>query len=371
MKTATLSTTDPAAESSAVLTSVRLRALGSASLATGGLAAAIYAGSHGLKYFDRALTDYAVGALVALFAATYRFCLWVDRPPTRILFRRAWGHLAERRRRKRAGEDPGSAVRLSANSLADGYGAQSFIRRRSLGRWLAHMSLSWGSMLAFAVAFPLVFGWLHFAPLENGAVYQVHVFGIPVHRVPVHSLRAWLGFNALNISAVLVIFGAVLASWRRLTDPGEQATQTFSQDGLPLLLLFAVSATGLALTFSSRLFGGAGYPIFSGIHAWVVIVLLVYIPFGKLFHILQRFAWLAVQVNKDEAESAEQAACKICGKPFASRAQVGDLIEISRLLGQDFTYHTGGGDNVHYQEVCPACRRRLLALNQNLALEGY
>jgi nitrate reductase gamma subunit len=44
-------------------------------------------------------------------------------------------------------------------------------------------------------------------------------------------------FNLLNISAILVLVGLVLAGWRRLTDPGERATQTFYEDIMPLLLI--------------------------------------------------------------------------------------------------------------------------------------
>ena len=39
-----------------------------------------------------------------------------------------------------------------------------------------HACLSWGGMLAFAVTFPLVFGWIHFETLPDDAeIYRVFV----------------------------------------------------------------------------------------------------------------------------------------------------------------------------------------------------
>ena len=58
---------------------------------------------------------------------------------------------------------------------------------------------------------------------------------------------AFLIFHALNWSSWLVIFGSVYYLRRRLTNPGLIATQTFEGDLLPLILLIAISVTGLCL----------------------------------------------------------------------------------------------------------------------------
>jgi hypothetical protein len=46
---------------------------------------------------------------------------------------------------------------------------------------------------------------------------------------------------------------------------------------------------------------------------------------------------------------------------------VDDLKTVLDELGFDFRFATAAGD-LHYQDVCPPCRRRLLALNQGKAL---
>ena len=43
------------------------------------------------------------------------------------------------------------------------------------------------------------------------------------------------------------------------------------------------------------------------------------------------------------------------------------LLVLLDQLGFNFRFATADGE-VHYQEICPMCRRRLLALNQGRAL---
>ena len=44
-----------------------------------------------------------------------------------------------------------------------------------------HMLLSWGCVLAAAITFPLVFGWMHFRTrLDNQLTYATYLFGFPV-----------------------------------------------------------------------------------------------------------------------------------------------------------------------------------------------
>src|SRR5436305_15204207 len=53
----------------------------------------IFIGSRGLRDFDSALTGYAVATLFTLVALTYRYTLWIGRPPTWRYFRAAWVNL--------------------------------------------------------------------------------------------------------------------------------------------------------------------------------------------------------------------------------------------------------------------------------------
>ncbi|MBI2962381.1 MAG: MFS transporter [Deltaproteobacteria bacterium] len=315
--------------------------------------AAIAIGSGGLRHFDPALTHYAFASVIAAFAVAYRYGGWLGRPPTRRLLRRVL-ELALERGFARQGAH---AAGLAAARL----GAQSFIARRSRLRWVTHFCLSWGSMLAFAITFPLVFGWVHFetAPTE-AETYRAVLFGIVLDDFSVHSWKAFAAFNALNLSAILVLVGVALALYRRLREAGDFAVQQLAVDILPLVLLFAVSATGLLLTISSRALGGGGYPFFAVTHAATVIALLLYLPFGKLFHAVQRPAHVGIGLYKRAAASGAAARCVRCGAAFASAMQVADLKHVLGALAIEPRF----ADGLHYQDVCPGCRRRLLALNQ-------
>src|SRR5947209_20085065 len=50
----------------------------------------IFIGSRGLRDFDSALIGYTVATLFTLVALTYRYTLWISRPPTWRYFRAGW-----------------------------------------------------------------------------------------------------------------------------------------------------------------------------------------------------------------------------------------------------------------------------------------
>jgi hypothetical protein len=339
---------------------------------TGATAAAIAVGSVGMRHFDPALTGYAIGTLMAAFAVGYRFAVWAQRPPSRMYFRRGFELFFRRadaavQTEKKAAQIhvpvPHGAGTLGF-AVAKNFLAQDFIRRRGGYRWIMHLSLSGGCTLAFAITFPLVFGWIHFESFaDNAEMYRVNVFGLNVDSFSVHSFKAFLMFNLLNISAVLVLIGLVMAGWRRFTDAGERATQSFAEDIVPLLLIFAVTATGLALTVSYKFLAGHGHGIWAIVHMVSVVSLLLYIPFGKLFHIFQRTCSLCVSRYKKAGAAGARARCRRCGSDFASQMHVDDLKTVLDELGFDYRFANANGE-VHYQDICPACRRSLLALNQ-------
>src|SRR5262249_36182964 len=104
-------------------------------------------------------------------------------------------------------------------------------------------------------------------------------------------------FHLLDIAAVLVLGGVCIFLARRLRDPGTLATER-SSDFLALAGLFAVSITGLMLTASNLWMEGRFYTFLTTVHALTVILGLMYIPFGKLFHIFQRPANVGVAFYK-------------------------------------------------------------------------
>jgi len=139
------------------------------------------------------------------------------------------------------------------------------------------------------------------------------------------------------------------------------AVQQFADDLMPLILLFAICVTGLFLTGSTHLMHGLHYAFLSQLHAITVIVTLVYLPFGKFFHIFQRPAQLGVDFYKRAGKEGEQAVCIRCGNEYASRMQMDDLKKVQAAL--DIHYQLESGS--HYQDVCPKCRRKNLALIQD------
>ena len=328
------------------------------------VAGTIYAGSRGLKHFDWALTTYAVGSILAAFAVVYRYAVWAQRPPTKMYLKRGFQMFLRRGNSFSAGRN----TALLGKRLLDNFLLQKFITGRSYRRWIMHACLSWGGMLAFALTFPLVFGWIHFESLSSDAeIYRVFLFGFPVEQFSIHSLRGFVHFNLLNLSAIVMLAGLILSLQLRVTDKGELATQTFADDVLPLLLLFTVSVSGLMLTVSSRFLEGYGFQFIGMAHAASVIGLLLYLPFGKLFHIVQRPLSLGVSFYKDAGQRTARAFCRLCGEDYASQLHVQDLKTILDQLGFNFRFAAPEGE-IHYQEICPVCRRRLLALNQGRAL---
>ncbi|MPY94101.1 MAG: MFS transporter [Acidimicrobiia bacterium] len=324
-----------------------------------GVAVAVL-GSGNLRWFDAALVGYLFGSLFAIFGVVYRYLVWLRRPPTATLNRRGWEAF---RRPGRRGRNLASLPALVVSNLL----VQSFIRSRSRSRWLAHQLVFWGCVLAALVTFPLVFGLLHFRSVgQNGRRYRAVVGEVGTFTFDSRSLFGWVTFHLLDISAVLVLAGVFIFLARRLRDPGALAVER-SNDFLPLAGLFAVSVTGLALTASNLWMEGRFYVFLNTVHALTVILGLMYIPFGKLFHIFQRPANLGVAYYKAAGADGPQQRCARCGDPFASVLQMDDLKEVLPQVG--FDYSTPGGAN--YQDHCPACRRRLVTLAQSQRVGGF
>jgi hypothetical protein len=319
------------------------------------LLAAIFVGSNSLKHYDAALVPYTGACVFSAFGIGYRFAMWLRRPPTRKYWFRGWRIFFRPSKLAR------NVVRLAQVFFSD-FVEQRFIEKRSHARWAAHWLIAWGCILAAAVTFPLSFGWVHFdtAP-GNQEIYRAFVFGQHVSTFHLGTITAALTFNILDISAVMVLMGVAIALFRRARDRGAISVQQFAQDMMPLLMLFAISITGLFLTASTHLLHGLNYGFLSLLHAVTVIFTLLYLPFGKFFHIFQRPAQIGVQFYKDEGARTEQAACLRCGMPFASRMHIEDLKDVESSLGIHYQLPGGG----HYQDVCPACRRKSLALAQD------
>lgn len=322
----------------------------------------IVVGSRNLAHFDAALVAYTFSVLFATFGLTYRYSMWLQRPPTGVYWRRGWQAFFRRGWRLR---NLGTwAVRMVSDVAAN-----RFIVRRDRLRGITHLLIMWGCILAVAITFPLVFGWLYFQPVPGDlSLYEAVVFGFPAFRFPHESAVAFFLFHGLVWSSFLVIAGVMLAMRRRMRDEGAAAVQRFVEDFMPLILLFAVSLTGLMLTASYTWMKGYAYTFIAILHAVTVIATFLWLPFGKLFHVFQRPAQLGVGFYKDVGSAGEKAHCRRCGHAFSSRMHVEDLIEVEERLG--YQYDVPGSPAEHFQWICPPCRRASLAAAQGLLWSG-
>ena len=340
--------------------------------------ALVVLGSAGLSWFDAALVGYLFGTLFAIFGTVYRYVVWTQRPPTRRLNRRGWQAMLDRQKRT---TNVASLPLLIVERLF----LQDFIRQRSPLRWAAHQLIFWGCILAALVTFPLVFGWLHFESVgQTAREYRMVVANLDTPLTfDSRGLFGWIVIHALDISAVLVLAGVFIFLARRLRDPGAMALER-SGDFLPLAGLFAVSVTGLMLTASNLWLDGRFYTFITTVHALTVILGLMYIPFGKLFHIFQRPGNLGVTYYK--RAGGPRATCTECGNAWASQLQVDDLKDILPELGFDYAIpatapsapNVGVASGTHaphgngnYQDICPPCRRRLVTLAQSRRVGGF
>ncbi|HEX7176974.1 MAG TPA: hypothetical protein VF240_17065 [Pyrinomonadaceae bacterium] len=311
----------------------------------------VVVGSRNLEHYDAALFGYTVASVVAFGAVVYRYSLWLRRPATRVYWRRGWQLFRERRKLM---ANTVSAGRTIAGNLVE----QKFIARRGFTRWLMHALIMWGCIISALITFPLVFGWIHFK-LEGERGYRTYLFGFPLNALDGRSVAAWVMFHALDFTAVMVILGCAIAIRRRLRDRGAIALQQYMLDFVPHLLLISVSVTGLMLTVSSLWLAGYMYSFIALSHQALVIMTLFYLPFGKLFHVVQRPASIGVELYQERAREMPQARCARCGAEFVAEMWLGDLKQVIDQLG--FDYRMPDGRTL--QDYCPRCKRVMRGLS--------
>lgn len=380
------------------------RAALNAFIVTGLLIILIYVGTDSLHHFDPALYGYAVATVVAVIGMTIRITAWLMRPATRTLARRLlqqlflrverkpgvvnpvpagvgrWfegrahpgGYIAARDRILPAtpGGDPGIRPEASARAnpvpgrpgpktaLGTLFGnifANRFIFRRSLWRGLQHLLLMWGILGSFAITIPLTFGWLHFEAVGQEQ-YTVVAMGISLFTMPVHGILAGLIYHGLSTFAVITLAGVSMMILRRLLDKDAKVDQRVEYDLFPLYLLLAVTVTGLGLTVSHAWAGGWGYPTISVVHQITVVVMLLYLPFGKLFHIPMRGLAVAADVYHEVGTHQGVVACARCQKVYATAQQIRDVVAVLKESGQSLKAPDG---KTYLAEYCPECRRVL------------
>lgn len=321
----------------------------------------IYLGSRGFRNFDPALIGYAVASIFALAAIVYRYTVWIMRPPTWRYFKAGWTNFFSTKNFRRY------TALVPVAWWRDIFG-QTFLLRRSFERWLMHMCISWGVVLSCLITFPLTFGWFRFT-LVGADHYRMWFFGFPFFQFAIRGFVGFCIFHGLDFTAALLMVGLGIALKRRLEDVGLRTTQRFGFDLVPLVLLFAIAITGLALTASATWWQGRYYWFISLTHQVLVVAWLLSLPFGKFFHIFQRPASMGVTlyqtVNQglehDEADGVRSpdihpVYCKRCERELPSKQFIDDL---KATLGDLSQRYELGSPNLLLQDFCPTCKRIL------------
>src|SRR5665213_3387290 len=101
-------------------------------VATCSLGVLILVGSRNLAHFDAALVAYTFSVLFATFGLTYRYSMWLSRPPTALYWRRGWQAFFQRGWLLRN-------ARFWVSSVATDVLANRFIFRRGRLRGLTHL----------------------------------------------------------------------------------------------------------------------------------------------------------------------------------------------------------------------------------------
>jgi hypothetical protein len=115
-----------------------------------------------------------------VFGITYRYAMWLQRPPTALYWKRAWQVFF---RRRHFIANLGAWIERVTNDFA----LNRFIWKRDPLRGLAHSLIMWGCVIAVAITFPLAFGWMSFESLPDQLHwYRVVVFGFPTILFPVN-----------------------------------------------------------------------------------------------------------------------------------------------------------------------------------------
>ncbi|WP_407927458.1 MFS transporter [Kitasatospora setae] len=329
--------------------STAVRASAVAAAASLLLVVAIVLGSRLLRDFDSALVPYAVASVFLTFGVVYRYVVWVSAPAARRLFVQGWKAALSWENLKRS---PAALPKMIATYL----GFQKFLGARSHARWAAHQLIFWGCLLAAAITFPLTWGWFTFTSSSAaGPGYEMRLWGFKLFGFDSGSFLGWALYHGLDLAAVMVIGGAGYFLWRRMRDRAATTGQRFGYDFVPLLALLTISVTGLLLTFSEMFLHGGGYEFLAILHMASVVLTLVYLPFGKFFHIVQRPAAVGMQLFKYTArrkgsDAQELQACKRCGQPIDTVAAVDNLRATMRDLKLGFD---------EWAEYCPRCKRVL------------
>jgi vacuolar-type H+-ATPase subunit I/STV1 len=205
--------------------------------------------------------------------------------------------------------------------------------------------------------------------LVGQQTYCARMFDIPIMAFHVHSVMAFLAFNAINLGALLLLLGLILAFWQRIKIRPVEKAERLREQFSSLYLLSAITVSGLLLTVSYKFFNGIGHRQLVVIHEVIVILGLLWVPFSKLFHIEMSPATVAL----DAAEGpgfVEPSRCSRCGKTLSAVWTPKDLQGVLASAGVQVA---GDVADPEVLSLCPSCRRHRQAeglLSKHVAIDA-
>jgi nitrite reductase/ring-hydroxylating ferredoxin subunit len=308
-------------------------------------------------HIDLAVLGYQVASVLFVVGFLYHFVAWLRYPPNRILWERS----------AQAFQHHGRWANLATmiRSLITRLLLQTFIIRRGWLRWFTHFAIFWGIVVVSGVCFPLAWGWMSFS-LVDQKTYCASMFDLPLLTFRVDSVVAFLAFNAINLGALLLLLGLILAIWQRFTMRPQETAERLREHLDPLYILLAVTVSGLLLTVSYKFFDGIGHRQLAVLHEVTVVLGLLWVPFGKLFHIAVSPATVLLDVAEG-AGLVEPSLCSECGKTFSGVWTPKDLRE---ALASADVQLTGDSADVTVLSLCPSCRRHRFAAVLLSGIEG-
>ncbi|WP_102345073.1 MFS transporter [Bacillus sp. Marseille-P3661] len=312
----------------------------------------MYIATSQFLHIDMALLGYMISSFIFAIGLTVRLGSWLIRPATHQVVKRSFKNLKTKSRQKRN-------FKSIAKTAFENIFLQKFIFKRGIYRGLQHFLIAWGCIGSFVITFGLTFGWFHFK-LVDPSTYAIVVMSVPTITMPAHGFFAEMVYNGLNITAIMVLIGVCMALFRRITSQDTKVTERAEFDLFPLYLLLAVTATGLFLTVSYTFLDGWLHPYLTQIHQITVVILLVYFPFGKLFHLPIRPLATAVPMNYQEELQVDTRPCKKCGTTYSSDDQIEDVKEILGAQAFDLQLEDGS----YLADYCLPCRRRIRVMKQ-------
>jgi hypothetical protein len=121
--------------------------------------------------------------------------------------------------------------------------------------------------------------------------------------------------------------------------------------------LLAISVTGLGITLDYRWMGGKAHQFMAITHAITVILFLLWMPFGKFYHIIQRPAQFGIALYRKAGAEGPQATCPHTTQVFDTKLHVDDVKEVAAEMG--FNYRRKDGTS--HLDYSPQGKRALLA----------